>query len=170
MVVLKFGGSNLRNKADLEKILKVISMYREPFIVVVSAVNGVTNRLIDALNNIGDLDVNKFLEELYSTYQSFLSEENFELKERVYQIKEILLGTKLIGKVPDFVYDQIVSHGERCSSFLLTYYLNKNNVNCKEALPEEFGLVTDGKFKNASVDLVNSEINLKKFFKQDENY
>lgn len=170
MVVLKFGGSNLRNKADLEKILKVISMYREPFIVVVSAVNGVTNRLIDALNNIGDLDVNKFLEELYSTYQSFLSEENFQLKERVYQIKEILLGTKLIGKVPDFVYDQIVSHGERCSSFLLTYYLNKNNVNCKEALPEEFGLVTDGKFKNASVDLVNSEINLKKFFKQDENY
>ncbi|WP_041081873.1 aspartate kinase [Thermotoga profunda] len=170
MIVLKFGGSNLRNKTDLEKILKVISMYREPFIVVVSAVNGVTNRLIDALNNIADLDVDKFLEELYSTYRSFLSEESFQLRERVYQIKEILLGTKLIGKVPDFVYDQIVSHGERCSSFLLTHYLNKNNIHCKEALPEEFGLVTDGKFKNASVDLVNSEINLKRFFRQDENY
>ncbi|MFN4189779.1 MAG: aspartate kinase [Pseudothermotoga sp.] len=170
MVVLKFGGSNLRNKTDLEKILKVISMYREPFIVVVSAVNGVTNKLINALNNINDLDVDEFLEELYWTYQSFLNEENLQLKERVYQIRELLLGTKLIGKVPDFVYDQIVSHGERCSSLLLTYYLNKNNIPCTEALPEQFGMVTDGKFKNASVDLINSEGNLKKFFDQNKNY
>lgn len=170
MVVLKFGGSNLKNKADLEKILKVVSMYKEPFIVVVSAANGITNKLIDALSNINDLDVDGFLEELYSTYQSFLTEENLQLKERVYQIRELLLGTKLIGKVPDFVYDQVVSHGERCSSLLLTYYLNRNGISCKEALPEEFGLITDGKFKNASVDLVSSEINLKKFFKKDENY
>ncbi len=170
VVVLKFGGSNLKNKSDLQKILKVVSMYREPFIVVVSAVNGVTNKLIDALNNIEDLNVEDFLEELYSTYRSFLDEEDFQLKERVYQIKELLLGVKLIGKVPDFVYDRLVSHGERCSSLLLTHFFQKNNIQCKEALPEEFGLVTDGKFKNASVDLDSSEVNLKKFFKHSENY
>lgn len=170
VVVLKFGGSNLKNRSDLQKILKVVSMYREPFIVVVSAVNGVTNKLIDALNNIEDLNVENFLEELYSTYRSFLDEEDFQLKERVYQIKELLLGVKLIGKVPDFVYDRVVSHGERCSSLLLTHFFQKNNIQCKEALPEEFGLVTDGKFKNASVDLDSSEVNLKKFFKHSENY
>lgn len=170
VIVLKFGGSNLKNRSDLERILRVVSMYKEPFIVVVSAVNGVTNRLIDALDNIRNLDVESFLEDLYLTYRSFLGEENVQLKKRVYEIQELLMGTKLIGKVPDFVYDEVVSHGERCSSMLLSYYLNENGVHCEEALPENFGLVTDGKFKNASVDLSASEVNLRKFFGQKENY
>ncbi len=168
--VLKFGGSNLRRRSDLSTILEVIRMYNEPFVIVVSALNGVTNSLINAVKNIRTLDVDGFLSHLYSTYHDFLGEEFTPLKERVYQIRNMLIGTQLIGEVPDFVHDYVVSHGERCSSLLLTEYLNKMGLNFEEALPEQFGLVTDGKFNGASVDLTISERNLKGYFKEDRNY
>jgi aspartate kinase/aspartokinase/homoserine dehydrogenase 1 len=168
--VLKFGGSNLRRRSDLSTILEVIRMYNEPLVIVVSALNGVTNSLINAVKNIRTLDVDGFLSHLYSTYRDFLGEEFTPLKERVYQIRNMLIGTQLIGEVPDFVHDYVVSHGERCSSLLLTEYLNKMGLNFEEALPEQFGLVTDGKFNGASVDLTTSEKNLKEYFKEDRNY
>jgi len=168
--VLKFGGSNLRRRSDLSTILEVIRMYNEPLVIVVSALNGVTNSLINAVKNIRTLDVDGFLSHLYSTYRDFLGEEFTPLKERVYQIRNMLIGTQLIGEVPDFVHDYVVSHGERCSSLLLTEYLNKMGLNFEEALPEQFGLVTDGKFNGASVDLTISERNLKGYFKEDRNY
>jgi len=169
-IVIKFGGSNLKDKSDLSKILNVVRMYDKPLIVVVSAANGVTNKLIQAVSDIRNLEIERFLAEIYSVYKSFIDEEDLELKERVYQIRETLLGAKLIGRVPDFVYDQIVSHGERCSSLFLKNYLRSRGLECEEALPENFGLITDGKFKNASVDLHASEENLRKYFKSNTNY
>ncbi|HOK34057.1 MAG TPA: aspartate kinase, partial [Fervidobacterium sp.] len=98
--VLKFGGSNLRRRSDLSTILEVIRMYNEPLVIVVSALNGVTNSLINAVKNIRTLDVDGFLSHLYSTYRDFLGEEFTPLKERVYQIRNMLIGTQLIGEVP----------------------------------------------------------------------
>jgi len=168
--VLKFGGSNLRHRSDLSRILEVVRMYNRPLVVVVSALNGVTNSLINAVKNIKTLDVDDFLSHLYSTYCNFFGEESVLLKERVYQIHNMLVGAQLIGEVPDFVHDYVVSHGERCSSLLVTNYFNKMGLNFEEALPERFGLVTDGKFNGASVDLITSEKNLKEYFKEEKNY
>ncbi|MDD8020140.1 MAG: aspartate kinase [Acidobacteriota bacterium] len=169
-IVVKFGGSNLKKKEDLSKILSVIKMYKQPLVVVVSAVNGVTDRLIDALANVNHLDVDRLLIELSSIYQSFLDVKNAELETRIYEIKDLLLGTKLIGQVPDFIYDQVLSHGEKCSSLLLKHYFNQRGLDFEEALPEEFGLITDGRFKNATVELEAAEEKLKTFFQEDKNY
>ena len=170
IIVVKFGGSSLKNKEDLSKILSVVKMYEQPLAIVVSAVSGVTDRLAEAVADIRNLDVNGFLASLNSTYQHFLKEKNQELKARVYEIRDLLEGARLIGQVPDFVYDRVLSHGERCSSLLLTEYFNQHGFDCEEALPEQFGLTTDGRFKAATVELEASERNLKKFFKADKNY
>jgi len=170
IIVVKFGGSSLKNKEDLAKILSVVKMYEQPLVVVVSAVRGVTDRLMEALDDIGSLDVDGLLASLNSIYQSFLETRNFELEARVYGIRDLLLGSRLIGQVPDFVYDQVSSHGERCSSLLLRQYFNQHGFNCEEALPEQFGLTTDGRFKAAAVELEASKENLKKFLKPDKNY
>ncbi|MBP7869967.1 MAG: aspartate kinase, partial [Candidatus Saccharicenans sp.] len=113
IIVVKFGGSSLKNKEDLSKILSVVKMYEQPLAVVVSAVNGVTDRLAEAVADIRNLDVNGFLASLNSTYQHFLKAKNQELKARVYEIRDLLEGARLIGQVPDFVYDRVLSHGER---------------------------------------------------------
>lgn len=168
--VVKFGGSNLKSRNDLFKILEVARMYRQNLIVVVSAAYGVTNQLIDAVSKIGELDVDGFLNSLYEKYRSFLGKDDEELKSRVFEIKNVLLGSKLLGEVPLQIQDFIVSHGERCSSLMLTKFFIENGFSCEEALPEQFGLITDGRFGNATVDLELSRENALKFFKKDKNY
>jgi len=44
-IVLKFGGSTLKSKGDLEKIENILRLRQTPFVLVVSAVSGVTNML-----------------------------------------------------------------------------------------------------------------------------
>src|SRR5665647_691063 len=47
--VVKFGGSNLKCKEDIGRIIQVVKNYHQPIVIVVSAFYGVTNYLIDAL-------------------------------------------------------------------------------------------------------------------------
>ncbi|WP_018963787.1 aspartate kinase [Coprothermobacter platensis] len=168
-VVLKFGGSTLKDRTDLENIKRIIET-QQPFVLVVSAVNGVTDMLSSALNDIGNTDVDAFLSNLDSVYQHFLDKFSSSLHERVYAIENFLRGAKLIGEVPPFVYDYVISQGERCSSLLLTMYLNQEGIPCEEMLPETFGLVTDGTFGNATVNLKLTQTNVKKYFRENQNY
>jgi len=168
--VVKFGGSNLKNAEDLFKILEVLKMYDKDLIIVISAAYNVTNQLIDAVAKIDRLNVDEFLTSLYERYRSFLGKDDEQLKERVFEIKNVLLGAKLLGEVPVQVQDRIVSHGERCSSLMLTKFLQDHGFNCEEALPELFGLVTDGRFGNATVELETSRKNAISFFERGKNY
>ena len=168
--VVKFGGSNLKNAEDLFKILEVLRMYNKNLIIVISAAYNVTNQLIDAVAKIDRLNVDEFLTSLYERYRSFLGKDDEQLKERVFEIKNVLLGAKLLGEVPVQVQDRIVSHGERCSSLMLTKFLQDHGFNCEEALPELFGLVTDGRFGNATVELETSRKNAISFFERGKNY
>ncbi|HBT38706.1 MAG: Aspartokinase [Thermotoga sp. 50_1627] len=168
--VVKFGGSSLKNKEDLLKILEVVRMYNKSLIIVISAAYNVTNQLIDAVAKIDRLNVNEFLTSLYERYRSFLGRDDEQLKERVFEIKNALLGAKLLGEVPVQVWDRIVSHGERCSSLMITKFLKDHGFNCEEALPERFGLVTNGRFGNATVELEASRKNAISFFERGKNY
>ena len=48
--VVKFGGSNLKCKEDIGRIIQVVKNYNQPVVIVVSAFYGVTNYLIEALD------------------------------------------------------------------------------------------------------------------------
>ena len=169
-IVLKFGGSTLKSKGDLEKIENILRLRQTPFVLVVSAVSGVTNMLKEALDNLATLDIEEFLENMERIYQAFLQNPSLELHQRVFAIRDFLLGAQLIGEAPPFVYDYVLSHGERCSSLLLTIHLNGRGITCSEMLPEQFGLITDGTYGNATVDLSQTEAHVKQHFEEDQNY
>ena len=48
MKVLKFGGSSVGNAENIRLVKKILASQKEPGIVVISAFNGVTDRLIHA--------------------------------------------------------------------------------------------------------------------------
>ena len=50
--VLKFGGSCLKSRADISAIAERIRMFDPSPVVVVSAFFGVTDRLLDAINDL----------------------------------------------------------------------------------------------------------------------
>ena len=82
-IVLKFGGSTLKSRGDLEKIENILRLRQTPFVLVVSAVSGVTNMLEETLDNLATVDIEGFLENTERTYQAFLEKPSLELHQRV---------------------------------------------------------------------------------------
>ena len=171
--VLKFGGSNLRTPADLNKLVRAISFYERPPVVVVSALFGITDTLSRAVDQIS-----RNTDEIYSLIKSLIKQHHEyilahigdeqdrrqalqAISQRVLELERILLGIHYLRDVPEFARDQILSYGERLSSRLLCTILRHHGIGCREMLPEDLGLQTDGEFANATVDLVASRVPVK---------
>ncbi|MCK4529676.1 MAG: aspartate kinase, partial [Candidatus Marinimicrobia bacterium] len=162
--VLKFGGSNLKKKDDILRIVNVIGKYDSSLVIVVSAFYGVTDILVNALEKVksDESAITELTDLLLALKKETLDEvvddalirdEIYEaVKTRVKKLKRYLQGVNFFGDTPAFVNDTILSYGERLSALMLTGILNYFKVDAEEILPEELGLLTDGEFGNATVD------------------
>ncbi len=181
-VVAKFGGSNLKKKEDIQKLVKVIKAYDRPMVIVVSAFFGITNHLITSLTEVkkDETHINKLTEFLREIKEESIFE-NFEdegwrtktmtlVEQRINELSRYLTGIHYIGDVPEFVEDVVLSYGERLSSLVLTSILQAKGINAEEALPESMPLTTDGEFGNASVDYELSSEPVKERLKDDKIY
>ncbi len=181
-VVAKFGGSNLKRKEDILKLVRVIKAYGRPMVIVVSAFYGITNRLIRSLEVVKhDEDEIQSLTGFLLSMKEEVIQEHFAdsdiaektmtaIEQRVSELKRYLTGIHYIGEVPEFVEDVILSYGERLSSLLLTSILQSNGIDAEEALPENMPLVTDGEFGNATVDYSKASAGVKKKLAGDKVY
>jgi aspartate kinase/aspartokinase/homoserine dehydrogenase 1 len=181
-IVAKFGGSNLKKKEDILKLVKVIKAYNRPMVIVVSAFYGITNHLINAMSEVQKdeaqiKNITHFLLEL----KKEAINENFEDKNwakktlalvetRLKELERYLTGIHYIGETPEFVEDVVLSYGERLSSLVLSSILQSHGINAEEALPEEMPLITDGEFGNATVNYKKAEAGVKHRLKEDKIY
>ncbi|HAF29575.1 MAG TPA: aspartate kinase [Bacteroidales bacterium] len=180
--VIKFGGSNLKDKDGIKKVFKAICNYEKPLVIVVSAFYGMTNYLIESLelSAQGKLDIDHFIQNINNQKLAIIveniSNENLifefkqELDKRLNMLKGFLLEIKNLNDVPNSIYDEILSYGERLSSLVLSFVLKQADIQNVEAFPEEIGLITDGEFKNATVDFELSEHEIPKNFESSKTY
>lgn len=173
MIVTKFGGSNLRKSKGIQNVIRAIQAYQQPVVVVISAFYGITNYLSTMLQKIctdkKQVDLTtEFLGQLKSQIinqnvrESRLKQQILEqLNVRLKQLERYLLGIHYIGDIPDFVEDAVLSYGERLSSLLLTNLLTYKGLEAQELLPEELGLITDGEFGQATVNLAVTQENIR---------
>jgi aspartokinase/homoserine dehydrogenase 1 len=163
-IVAKFGGSNLKKKEDIQKLVGVVKAYNRPLVIVVSAFYGITNQLIKAIEEAksDEQQIKKLTGFLIALKEEAILE-NFEdkvlakntlykVEKRIQELERFLTGIHLIGDVPEFVEDKVLSYGERLSSLILTDILLSYGIDAEEALPEEMPLITDGEFRNATVN------------------
>lgn len=181
-IVVKFGGSNFKNKKDIAKLLKIIDAYGEPTVIVVSAFYGITDFLISSVTRVSkrEMSVDEVLNELYKVSEgvidALITKKSIKdiiydkLKERVSELKKYLMGIHYLEEIPDFVYDSVLSYGERISSLVFSAILREHGFPSEEKFPEEIGLFTDGEFGNATVDFEKSEENVKKNLSGDAIY
>ena len=181
-IVVKFGGSNLKTKRDLKKVLEVIESYEEPLVIVVSAFYGITDflssrisasletkeaieNIIDELNNRNREIVGENITDLAYSKKALQ-----KLDTIVGQLEKFLLGVHYIGEVPEFLEDQILSFGEKISSVLLHTLLKSRGKVAELIFPEDLPLITDGEFGNASVDFDACELSIKTRLSGDKIY
>lgn len=181
-IVAKFGGSNLKQKEDILKLVQVIKAYNRPMVIVVSAFYGITNHLVKALEEVKKdekeiQNLTRFLTDIKEEAinknfsDNMLAAATFQqVKERLSELERYLTGIHYIGDVPLFVEDVVLSYGERLSSLILTGILKNHGIDAEEALPEEMPLITDGEFGNATVNYNASEKGVKKRCGEDKIY
>lgn len=168
-IVVKFGGSTLKNPEDISRVIGVIKRYPPPVVVVVSALSGVTNDLAQALQ-VATLDkhtIEKLKNRLLGTHLAFagpyVTDETeceviaASLRNEIEKLGNYLLGIHLLGEVPAFAVDMVLSFGERLSSLLISSILKHMGIHCELRLPEEMRFMTDGEYGGATVDLLRTE-------------
>jgi len=181
-IVIKIGGSNLTDINSLSKIIKIINQYEKPVIIVVSAFFGITNSLIEILEDVLNKQENvkseidkirayKFqILEHYITDKNLLKEAKTGIETLIDELEKYLYGVAYIGETPDFLSDKILSYGERLSSSMINAIFNNNGIVCNEVLPAQIGLRTNDRYGDASVDFANCTTDLEQVFNQDQVY
>lgn len=143
MKVLKFGGTSVGSVESLRNVKKIVESIEDPAIVVVSALGGLTDRLIAVAKNAsaGDADFSKELEGFAKRHRDIINElVPAELQIQVTTIVDgllkelgnLYLGVSLIGELPERTLDRIVSFGERMSSVIVSAIID--DVDHKDSL------------------------------------
>lgn len=168
-IVVKIGGSNLKCSSDYIKVLNKIKNYKTDIVLVLSAHYGITNKLNDfiSIKNFSEGSCRALCNDLIVVYQQVLYDSNYntvffnstinELKKLTNELFEKILLNKFYSK------DEILVYGEKLSSTYFSNILTHDGINNTILLPEEIGLITDGKTGDSRVDF-NSSKNIMSYF------
>ncbi|MBQ8875200.1 MAG: aspartate kinase, partial [Bacteroides sp.] len=131
MKVMKFGGSSVGSVNSILSVKKIVEAVGEPVIVVVSALGGITDKLITTSQMAAEGNaayekqyreiVNRHIEMVYTVIPA--SEKRTELLDKVNELlselKNIFQGIYLIRDLSPKTSATIVSYGERLSSLIV---------------------------------------------------
>lgn len=135
MKVLKFGGTSVGSVDSILNVKKIIEAESEPLIVVVSAVGGITDKLIHTsrLACEGNSDYRLQFKQIIDIHRNIIHNTvpkeklDFvltEVNKMLDELGNIFQGIYLIKDMSQKTSDLIVSYGERISSFFISHALN----------------------------------------------
>jgi len=138
MKVLKFGGTSVGSIENIKSVKDIITD-GEKKIVVLSAMSGTTNALVEISDQIKEGAIETAVQSvqiLSEKYEVVLNElfEKSALKQEVSNyIDQIFdyLKSLTSEKHNEFLYNKIVSQGELMSTYMFTKYLNQEGVNAR---------------------------------------
>jgi aspartate kinase len=136
VIVIKFGGTSVGDADRVANAIEIVNERRDRNpIVVVSALSGVTNQLVDASEAARTQQpekVNEIIAAVRARHEDvafrlvqhrsdFLETFIKKLDKQIEQIRTILSGIALLGEITPRARDKVMSIGEKLSSVLFTY-------------------------------------------------
>jgi aspartate kinase len=136
MIVLKFGGTSVGTAKSIRKVVDIITNIKEPKVVVLSAVSGTTNSLVEINNCIESNNKDEALlivHQLHNSYLNLIGElfKSIEYKERARSfVAAKFNGIKTIieSNEQENTKNIIVAQGEIMSTNLVQLYLEESEV------------------------------------------
>src|SRR5258705_9032939 len=137
MKVMKFGGTSVGKPERMHHIASLVSKETQPAIVVLSALSGTTNALVEIVNYIGKGDrstASQAIAKLEAHYQGFISElvKNDEAYSKAKSIiSEHFEFLNIILKISfsEALSKDILAQGELLSSKLFCTYLEEQGID-----------------------------------------
>jgi len=159
--VMKFGGTSVKD-AGYRRICELLSDFKEDkVVIVVSALRGVTDSLLEATRKaeLGDAKwVNNFLQELKETHREFVKRSigavpawlEVKLSKADYELEHVLYGILYLREATPRSVDYVLSFGERYSSDIAAATLMENGFKSKSFTGGEAGIITNDRFGEAT--------------------
>lgn len=159
MKVFKFGGASVKNAEAVKNVGKVIQLFNDDLVVVISAMDKTTNALEKVVESYmkKDGECFKWLDEVknfhYKIIDELFNDKNHQIYEDVHnafvEIEWELEEEPLRNY--DYVYDQIVSVGEIISTKIVSAYLNLTGLPT-QWIDVRNVVQTDNTHRDAKVD------------------
>ncbi|MDB4643637.1 bifunctional aspartate kinase/homoserine dehydrogenase I [Flavobacteriaceae bacterium] len=140
MKILKFGGTSVANSKNIAQVASIVSNVNEKNVVVVSALGGVTDLLLEALYIAASGDSNfvdtlkkieeRHLEPIRASIpaQSQSSSISF-LKSELNHLETILEGVMMLKETTPRTIAKVSSYGEILSSNIINEIFKVNNID-----------------------------------------
>jgi aspartokinase/homoserine dehydrogenase 1 len=176
MQVLKFGGTSVANAENINKVVAIVkgSLKKDKTVVVVSALGGVTDLLLNAATMAADGD------ELYKDKLTAIEQRHMEavkqlipvaqqsqflslVKKSCNEIEDICNGIFLLGELTARSKDRIGSYGEWISSQIITAKFKADGVEAIWKDSREL-IETNSAFTAAEVDFPATNQKINDFF------
>lgn len=176
MKVLKFGGSSVANAENINQVVTIVkdAVTKDKIVVVVSALGGITDTLIECgirASNGDEGYKSKLLEVEQRHLETVkllipVAEQSSILswvKKRCNELEDICNGVFLLEELSDRTKDRIVSYGEQISSLILSAKLKAIGIENAWKDSREL-IITDSHFTYAAVDFVVTNKNIQDYF------
>ncbi len=132
MKVLKFGGTSVGTAENIKRVKEIVQKQDDSVIVVVSALGGITDKILNAAR-LASAGTGNFHTEL-TEIKNIHSEVNHTLfngsgsieyivNELLEELEQILTGITLVGELTDKTLDRIAGIGERISSQIVAQFI-----------------------------------------------
>jgi aspartate kinase len=172
MKVIKIGGGCLKDSETIGHILDLIGSQGYGHIFVLSALNGVTDILIDSM--AAALAVEKNIPSIITRLRrkhmlvarhlipnsDGLQEFSRDLDRSLSELERLYYGLNFTREITPRMRDVISSFGERFAVKLFVSGLHCRGIHATYRMPQEIGLSTDGKFGDATANLPKTTYNL----------
>ena len=140
MKVLKFGGTSVGSSENISKVTKIVinESEKSSIVIVVSAVGGITNKLISASSKAvaKNLDYKNDIKKIKIQHEKIINNllngnSLLETKEivsvKLSELENLLDGIYLINEISPKTTDKLLSYGELISSLIIFEYLRIGN-------------------------------------------
>jgi len=176
MQVLKFGGSSVANAENIRKVISIVelSVKKDRTIVVVSALGGITDKLIHCatLASAGEETYKQEVKEIELRHLEAVrhlvpvSNQSGVLSlvmKLCNEIEDICNGVFLLGELSLRTRDRIISYGELLSSKIISASMQANGLANTWKDSREV-ILTDSNFGNATVDFIQTNQQVSTYF------
>ncbi len=148
MIVMKFGGTSLRDGAAIRKVAALVGRIRDRRpLVVVSAHAGVTDLLEDLARNAVGKDHD--LDGIRGKHARILSDLGLdpELCAPLFrELEDLCRGISLVGELSPRSRDAVLSFGERLSARIVAAFFRATGLPAEAVEAKELGMRSSGPF------------------------
>ena len=181
MKILKFGGTSVGSVQAIQQVSEIVQQQikQQQLVVVVSAMSGTTDQLIQAGNAAANGNAaykNMMLQieqqhlqtakELFpiTTQSSILS----ILKNICNELEDVCNGIAMLGELSARTKDKLMSYGELMSAQLIAAFLNTKNISANWYDSRKL-IKTNANYGNAQVNFEATNLAIQQFFATQKN-